>query len=261
MKRSTRGLSLVATVAFVLGSMTTPASALVATPTTGGHGLPACTLELTHAEVDFYQSSLRLAQDTLIAEFKNLLPAAVSDIDLLDSFFEKVRDKGGHLADADLDRFDEISARILAAGKAAGLENHHAQMGQPVNETEYLPAMLMFFASFESFEGFFTHAEPTPQGVTAVLPAPHFQGGIGVISDFVSTFGHTTASPAEAAVGASFETLLPLETAMAPALQSCVDGVGGTFTPDIPGATPHPTAPEGGSSFGSIALSNKSFTN
>lgn len=261
MKISTLGLSIAATAAITLGSITTPASALVATTTTGDWGWPACTLELNNTEVDFYQSSLQTAQDTLTADFKKLVPAASADIDLFVDFVEENGNEVYTLPDAEQDRFNEIEGRILAAGEAAGLKNNILDSGESMNEAELLLIYLTYLTLFKSFGGFFTHTEQTPGGATAVLPAPHYYNGTWLISGIASVDESPTASPVEAAIGKAFRTLLPLEAAMTPALQSCVDGVGGTFTPDLTGVTPRPdtdetttppaTAPVAGSSFGS----------
>ncbi|BAC18098.1 hypothetical protein HMPREF0290_0658 [Corynebacterium efficiens YS-314] len=261
MKISTLGLSIAATAAITLGSITTPASALVATTTTGDWGWPTCTLELNNAEVNFYQSSLQTAQDTLTADFKKLVPTASADIDLLVDFVEEKGNGINALPDEELDRYNQTIERVLAAGEAAGLKNQIPDSGESVNEAENLLHLLLFITSFKSFGGYFIHAEQTPGGVTAVLPVPHFHNGTWLISSLASVDESPTVSPATAAIGKAFRTLLPLNAAMTPALQSCVDGVGGTFTPDLPGVTPRPdtdetttppaTTPTGGSSFGS----------
>ena len=272
MKISTLGATIAATAAITLSSITTPASALVATPTTGDWGWPACTLELNKAEVDFYQGSLRLAQDTLTAEFKKIIPAAATDIDLLNTFLDEVdtdnnivflinSDPADNIVDeADREHFNAITGRILAAGQEAGLEVHDAGSGKPVNQAFTFITMLTFFSSFESFDGYFTRADVTTEGATVELGSPHFQNGISLVSDVIASVEGPSASPVEMAVSKSFQALLPLEAAIAPALQSCVDGGGGIFTPDLSGVTPGededgattpPAVRAGGSSFGS----------
>ena len=272
MKISTLGATIATATAITLSSLATPASALVATPTTGDWGWPACTLELNKEEVNFYQDSLRLAQDTLTAEFKQIIPAATADIDLLRTFLDEVdtdnnivflvdSDAANEAVDeADRAQFNAITGRIVAAGQDAGLEVYDEGMGEPVNEALSVITMLTYFSSFESFDGFFTRADVTTEGATVELGAPHFSNGIGLISAFIAGLEGLPASPAGAAIVKSFQTLLPLEAAMTPALQSCVDGVGGTFTPDLSnltpgqdedGATTPPAVRTGGSSFGS----------
>lgn len=272
MKFSTLGATIATATAITLGSLATPASALVATPTTGDWGWPACTLELNKEEVNFYQDSLRLAQDTLTAEFKQIIPAATADIDLLRTFLDEVdtdnnivflvdSDAANEAVDeADRAQFNAITGRIVAAGQDAGLEVYDEGMGEPVNEALSVIGMLTYFSSFESFDGFFTRADVTTEGATVELGAPHFSNGISLISASIASVEGLSASPVETAIVKSFQTLLPLEAAMTPALQSCVDGVGGTFTPDLPGINPGqdedgvttpPAARAGGSSFGS----------
>lgn len=157
MKISTLGATIAATAAITLSSLTTPVSALVATPTTGDWGWPACTLELNNAEVNFYQDSLQLAQDTLTAEFKQIIPAAAADIDLLNTFLDEVDtdnnivflvdpDPADDVVDeADRAYFNAITGSILAAGQDAGLEVHDAGSGNPANQALTFIDMLTFF--------------------------------------------------------------------------------------------------------------------